>query len=429
MNASARLHKPSGELSTVAQESLSPDVWALSACVREQGQGGSECDWEQLLRLASLHNVIPLLFAALSARPHDVPPALLDDVMRFRRKNALMCAFALRQRDDVLNLLHDAGIPCLVLKGAALAQTWYGDRTQRPFVDIDLFLPVHEISRARAVLLRAGYRESSNLRAAPHHETPLCLSRMPCNIELHRALTPLPLRQAPSFQDLFARSMAVESDSPLVRTLGPEDTLMHLCMHLLVHVVWTHGWQMRHLCDIERHVNAFEIDWHILQERVKPLGARHACGSALGLASILVGAAVPSEWIDEAGTLELLRYPMTGPYNDEHHFLAAFFAAAGRADLREARNLLLRAMVDWNQGGQLRLRDVQPRLVLGTVIKVLREGIMQPRHLQKQVRAWLPEAEKMSRREQLVADLLQSFDPGDESRNGSGDSTPRHSLT
>ena len=58
---------------------------------------------------------------------------------------------------DAVAHLERAGIPCVLLKGAAVARWLYADHTPRPYRDIDLLVPFAEFAAAEAALTGLGY--------------------------------------------------------------------------------------------------------------------------------------------------------------------------------------------------------------------------------------------------------------------------------
>ena len=61
----------------------------------------------------------------------------------------------------VVDALRVAGVPCVTLKGPALAARFWGDVTQRPSTDIDLLVARRDYAGAQAVLRRLGYERSN----------------------------------------------------------------------------------------------------------------------------------------------------------------------------------------------------------------------------------------------------------------------------
>lgn len=384
---------------------LSPELAAVAACVRNGSAPTSGLNWDGIQRLAVVHGVAPIVHQAWRNVP-EAPPALLQDFKHLRQVYALRGVLGLQQRDEILRIFQEAQVPYLVLKGAALARTWYGDLSLRPFVDIDVLLPPPELARAHHLLLQAGYAAGSQPRT-PYHEAPLQGTGLPCSVELHHSLSAQPLRAGLTFDDLYARSLVLPGEG--VRTLGREDTLLHLCLHLLGHVKLTQGWKLSYLLDIKRHLEAFAIDWESFAQRTRETGTSRGCGAVLGAAALVVNAAVPPKQIDGAAAWELLRYPVPDLLDVSHHFLAAFLAALTRADFGQAANIFLRAMIEADER-HLGVRSLRPHLMILYGAKLLHETIREPRYVQHQLRTWLPRAEDLAEREQMIAGLFGQND-------------------
>lgn len=378
---------------------LSPEMQTLVVGVRGQ-LPAADLDWENIGRLAGVHGIAPLLHRAWHPATATVPRVVLDEFKRRRRQTLLRGTWGERQRDELVEILTGERIPSLVLKGAALAREWYGDLSLRPFLDIDILVPENERLRARAALGRAGYRALPDT-IAPHHLAPLARDGAPCTVELHHRLTRLPARSRLDFAELYARSISLQSNAT-IRTLGPEDTLIHLCLHLLSHVDYDHGWQIRHVWDIARHVTVFTIDWAIVAARASGAGSGRATRAALGLAVLVAGAQVPVQEIDEVAALELLQYPLAGEI--DHRLLAVFVDAICRVDLRRA-GLMAATAAKGASGDRRNSATRSPGLVPITG-RLFREGIKDPGHLTAQLRLWLPEAKRLRRREGLLTALL-----------------------
>jgi len=383
---------------------LNPEVRALIAGIQGATPESTELDWDRLVRLAVAHGVAPLLHREWAGHS-EVPRAVLDEFVRIRRQSALNGVLGICERDELLRLLNHEQVRFLVLKGAALARSWYGDISLRPFLDIDLWVPESQLPQAHQALARAGYKPMSH-PGAIHHEVPLHRSGSPCSVELHHRLTFLPLLRVLRFEDFYARGTEVEATDGCLRTLSPEDTLVHLCLHCLADMAYTHGWRLRHLVDIRQHVEAFAVDWPEFAERATALGVRRACGAVLGLAALVAGAQIPADCIDAAATIDLLHHPMPGAI--AHHRAAAFLAALRRGNPRLAVTVLLEKMADGRRAGHWNLRELRPYLLLPAAFLLLREMILEPNRLETQLRDWMPETQSWERTDELVADLLSA---------------------
>jgi len=296
----------------------SPDSAALGALSREErvlvagihGRLPAEksIDWTELMRLAHIHGVGPLLHRTWSSAADAIPRDVLAELLLLRRQHMMRSMISLRERDQALRILGRADIPCLVLKGGALARRWYGDVSLRPIADVDLLVPASDAVRARQALMEAGYRGGSREPPA-YHDLPLEMPGSPSSIELHYELTDLQLPHPIVFEDLHARAITLDGSDALVRTLGPEDTLVHLCVHVLRHVSFDGGWTLLQLCDITRHLEAFTIDWELFDARTDETGLGHGGSAVLSLAALLCGATVPARHVDWDATQRLLQHP------------------------------------------------------------------------------------------------------------------------
>lgn len=395
---------------------LSPELLALIDGVQGNAPRERSLDWNRVGRLAAAHGVGPLLHAAWSNQQEPVPPELLSAFLQQRRQNALNGMLGLSQRDDVLRVLEQDGLRPLVLKGAALARTWYGDLSLRSFLDIDLWLHRDDVDHARELLLEAGY-ERIQETDSPHHETPLHRAGLVCAVELHRDLTRLTLRRFPAFGEFWERSVSLEGEGALVRTLSSEDTLLHLCLHLVHHLDYAHGWRLRHLCDIAMHLKAFDIDWDTFAVEVEDLGVGRACGAVLGLAALIAGATVPNAHIDLPAALELLDRPAPGVIH--HHRQGAFLAALLQGHVRQAGRIVTETMAGVNAADTWNVRQLRPHRLLVPGWRLLRTTRREGWRFTGQLRDWLPEARDWRRNERLMASLLARPDDSLDHSNSS----------
>ena len=103
------------------------------------------------------------------------------------------------------------------------------------------------------------------------------------NVDLHRGLSQL---HRPSLDDVYERSQLVPLGDVDVRTLGPEDHLRYMCIHMLQHGAYRALW----LCDIAVVLESLpeDFDWeYLLRGDRRPAGW---VASTVGLAHQLLGA-------------------------------------------------------------------------------------------------------------------------------------------
>jgi len=120
-------------------------------------------DWERMLRLVDHHRVVPQVYGALSSFPHLVPAQQLDALRSRYKNNARKTLWFVAELLRVLSHLESAGIKALPYKGPVLAQTLYGEVTQRQFGDLDVLILPADVPKAKAALLDLGYKPSIEL--------------------------------------------------------------------------------------------------------------------------------------------------------------------------------------------------------------------------------------------------------------------------
>jgi len=192
-----------------------------------------------------LDEVAPLLYgsgaAALGWRRlsktklRDVPSAeLLHQAYRLL---ALESEIHEEKIERVFRVLREAAIDAVLAKGWAAAGL-YPQRTLRPYGDIDICVRPQQYNLAEEIL------------SVPE--------LVDCRIDLHKHFSEIDDR---GIEDLFARSRFVPLGAESIRTLGPEDHLALLSIHLLKHGAWRPLW----LCDIGAAIESLPpaFDWDI----------------------------------------------------------------------------------------------------------------------------------------------------------------------
>lgn len=139
--------------------------------------------------------------------------------------------------EKVFRLFRAAGIEGILAKGWAVAGL-YGDRTHRPYGDIDICVRPEHHKLAAQVL---NDPEAND-----------------CWVDLHRHFSEIEDR---TIDQLFARSRTVTLGKEQIRILGPEDQLALSCIHLLKHGAWRPLW----LCDVGVTIESLPptFDWDI----------------------------------------------------------------------------------------------------------------------------------------------------------------------
>lgn len=198
-------------------------------------------NWPALVRTAERHGLLPLISDCLDSCGVSVPEAELHRALRLNAKRVMLMTEELNR---VFRRLEAAGVPTIAFKGPVSASALYDEPAHRVFCDLDLLVAREHVMHARSILCDCGYRASGSPHVATARErnlfrfTELSLEN-PANgiqIDLHWELTPADWFIAmPS--GIWERTRTMLIDGQSVRTLGEEDTFLHLSIH-----GGKHGW-------------------------------------------------------------------------------------------------------------------------------------------------------------------------------------------
>ena len=214
------------------------DTALLRACLLRNGEGREA--WaacrKQIPDLGALFKddvngrkrLGPLLLNGLSAYEGEAPQSLLTALRMARLREELRANEYRRICFETLASLEAAGVPCLVLKGAALGELVYGDPVLRHAHDINLLLERHDLDRAAGLLAREGLCPVQGAGGAGGSATMIHPSGLP--VVLQTALFQISLYRIPG-ETLWARSRPALIAGRSTRVLSPEDTLVHVLGH------------------------------------------------------------------------------------------------------------------------------------------------------------------------------------------------------
>lgn len=213
---------------------------------------------DELLARAIGEGVRPaLLLAWMRRQSRGAVAPVLGTAMR---DAAARESLAARRLDVALAVLRAAGVPTLVLKGAAISQLCYPEPWLRPRNDDDVLVPGDAFDGARAALRDAGYQ------AAPQNPAPEIVGQahlhLPIDdghfhaIDLHaRPLVPAAFCDLPAFETLAAAAVPLPAIGPGARGPSAPHALLLGCAHRVAHHTPTED-------------PTWLVDLHLLAERL-----------------------------------------------------------------------------------------------------------------------------------------------------------------
>ena len=237
-------------------------------------------NWAWLLERAERHGLAPLVQMHLEAAGALVPANTRRALKALAARHRLAGSIQMRALGEILQAYRDEDIPCLVLKGAALAHLVYPSSELRPMSDIDLLVKRADAARTQSILAGLGFeREVSHAALLPrdHHHLPNVTRRdhgLLVSVENHLDLFPhTRYYRSRCFEDLYPNALAFSIGEIEAMTLGCEDLLWHVYRHAVGSPLLLSRLRFIHLADLINLVETFAdvIDWGILRRRYPEL--------------------------------------------------------------------------------------------------------------------------------------------------------------
>ena len=178
--------------------------------------------------------LLPLVF-------HNLLEHRIDDPVMLRlkgmyRKTWSANHFLFRQTARILNLLQEAGIPVMVLKGVPLTILYYRNHALRPMHDMDIMVPISRAWNAIDVLKNNGWAVGDPARLEfflKHGRSAefFDADRNELDLHWHPVFEACDDKAGPAFWD---RAISLDVAGVQTQTLCPADTLFHVIVHGLI---------------------------------------------------------------------------------------------------------------------------------------------------------------------------------------------------
>jgi hypothetical protein len=259
--------------------------------------------WELLLRQAAAANLVASLYCLaeqerLMAQLPEAPRRHLEwaGVMATRHRQAVR--FEVRQ---IHAALARAGVPLILLKGAAYVMAGLPAAAGRLFSDVDILVPKARLAEVESALMLHGWGSTHHdpydqryYRQWMHELPPMEHIRRRTVIDVHHAILPETAGARPDPDSLRACAVAA-GDEPGLSVLAPADMVLHSAVHLFSDGEYHHG--LRDLLDIHRlllHFGPTPGFWDALAPRARALELQRPLFYALRYSARLLGTPVPA---------------------------------------------------------------------------------------------------------------------------------------
>ncbi len=348
------VHSPNTDSAASATRmSLPPNLRILLDVVLGAGDATSTGgDWNEIVRLAKLHGLLPHVHQNLRAggapdavRLQVAQLVLADAAENFKQTGNLL---------DAIDILRHRDIRALTLKGAYLALSLYGDLQSRTFSDIDLFIDRADVQAAHAALTARGYclvdpsvlptsGEFNRFLRCTQDKDYVFRSSDGAILELHWSLLRSGLGRIVTFEEAWAARRTVSYKDTGIDGLDDAHQVVYLAAHGTLHRWCRLEWLYSFSILASRMAAA---DW----ERALRLARERRLSSILALALHLAGALdfnigdravvgappVPDRLLQEAIDVLSRR-----DIREEYHRGAAFYI--------EAKGDTLESIVNWSR--------------------------------------------------------------------------------
>lgn len=234
-------------------------------------QKWSAQEWDALVKEADLQLITPLLYPLISnlEKSYSVICPVRDHIYQRYIAVAARNTLAFHDTEILVNKLCEDAIDIAGLKGIYLLEHVYGNIGVRAMADIDVLVKKENLAQSYELMRELGYQPTAyfsfdDQNIDVKHIPPLQKDRNSPVVELHWTI----LEEDEPFtidpQAIWERVKPVKVSSSDVFTLGLEDLILHLCIHLTYQHYLSLG--LRGLMDIAMVIHKFqnEIDWQNL---------------------------------------------------------------------------------------------------------------------------------------------------------------------
>lgn len=268
-----------------------------------------DIDWDCFLEKARQEGVSPLVFLRLPEVVGDwgsVPLSVMEGLKKDYYATAARNSLVFEELGRVLEGFNRVGLDAIVLKGAALAETVYGNLALRPMYDVDLLVRKGDLYQIDNELKRFGYFSYDGAvddidPFSPAYLTSLLYQNSSRNslaihIHWHFVNSTIPneyyIRNI-KIEDIWQDAEKTDIAGVEMRVMAPHHLLLHLSEHAFKHSLG----RLSLFCDIDETINCYQerLDWDRLIKDSFKFGLNRMVYLALYFTSRFLGAGVPGD--------------------------------------------------------------------------------------------------------------------------------------
>ena len=232
--------------------------------------------WESLVDAAFAESLAPLVYYNLKdlAEIHLVPQEALQKLKVAYYGNLARNTALFSELHRIMEACDNRNVDTMVLKGAALANTVYGNIALRSMFDIDILVQQKDLSCVRDIMFDLDYIVNTHVKSEEwysrrhgFHLAPFVHKRKYINVEVHWNVAKKTFDI--DINKWWKRAVRVAIDNYEALIPSAEDMLLHLCLHLH-HQNYNVGIIKRGMCDIYETLHYYKgsINWALFEEEI-----------------------------------------------------------------------------------------------------------------------------------------------------------------
>ena len=248
---------------------------ALTVCGASKTENKMEMDdsdWRQILKLAAMHDVLPLVGCALLEHPEIYCPKQYKEYLLELVRNKAGCNLVKQLRFcQLINEMKQAGIDVCVIKGCVLAECYLYPES-RNSSDNDILIPINQERAAADFLAQKGFRVETRSQTR-HHA--VCqhpkFGLLEVHVHLYDELVMESWFNGINENELLLEpTMTAEKPNESITTLGCTDHITFIALHMIKHFVRS-GLGIKMLLDIMLFVKKHKMNidfcrfWRIIE--------------------------------------------------------------------------------------------------------------------------------------------------------------------
>lgn len=252
------------------------------------------------------HRLAPWVYYWVKLQGYEdrLPADLFQKLQQDYSQHLLLSTFQQKEIQEVLTTLSQAGIDCILLKGADLRRRLYGDPLLRAISDLDLLLAPEDIPRAELALTKMAYRiflGHQDERVRINEVLYLPPENKILHVDLHWEIVAACSFYFLPYHPLRAAAVSLDYFGTPALVLSTEHLFIHLCLH-----TYENFSNLSQFLDLALVLSRLPLNWpQLLQE-----AARFGCQRPLYLVLQELTGVIPGK-IPPAALAQLAAYRPT----------------------------------------------------------------------------------------------------------------------